>query len=68
MSQSTISLKLAQTRSQELHIDSTSLTLDLSQAATAATYPVVAEHVLSTTNSKLVLDYLGEEISSVTID
>lgn len=68
MSQSTISLKLAQTRSQELHIDSTSLTLDLSQAATAATYPVVAEHILSTTNSTVVLDYLGEEISSVTID
>lgn len=68
MSNSTITLKLAQTRSNELRIEGTSLKLDLSQARSAKTYPIVAEHTLSTTNSELVLDYLGQEISSVTIN
>lgn len=67
MTNSTISLSLAQQRTRNIELHSQNILLNLKDAKESPTYEVTTTITLTTSSPDLVLDYLGEVIS-VTIN
>lgn len=68
VSNSNLTRKDAQFRSESLTITHYDLHLDLSDATTAPTFPVRTTVTLTSTQPEVFVDYLGESVQSVTVN